>query len=340
MPGKTLLEVCLRTLTRNRDRAFELLKLALTRPRFDADAVERMRSQILAGLRRSSENPSQIAGRKLLKTLFPEHPYGNSVMGSAETVPLIKIVDLKQFQAQRFAKDNLVVSVVGDLTADVLGKLLDSVFGSLPETASPWKLPDTIATAGNRTIVIDKPIPQSVIRFGQSGIKRSDPEFFAAYIMNYVLGGGGFESRLYREIREKRGLAYSVYTYLSPYKHTGLIMGGSATANARAAETIKILKNEWRRMADQGLTRTELDDAKTYLTGSYPLRFSSSRQIAAMMTGIQLERLGIDYIDQRNSFINSVTLDDVNQVAKKLLDADSLTVVVVGQPDGVQAEGH
>ena len=127
-------------------------------------------------------------------------------MGSAETVPLIKIVDLKQFQAQRFAKDNLVVSVVGDLTADVLGKLLDSVFGSLPETASPWKLPDTIATAGNRTIVIDKPIPQSVIRFGQSGIKRSDPEFFAAYIMNYVLGGGGFESRLYREIREKRGL--------------------------------------------------------------------------------------------------------------------------------------
>ena len=330
----------LRTLTRNRDRAFELLKLALTRPRFDADAVERMRGQILAGLRRSSENPSKIAGRKLLKTLFPKHPYGNSVMGSAETVPLIKIFDLKQFQAQRFAKDNLVVSVVGDLTADVLGKILDSVFGSLPEAASPWKLPDTVPTAGNRTIVIDKPIPQSVIRFGQSGIKRSDPEFFAAYIMNYVLGGGGFESRLYREIREKRGLAYSVYTYLSPYKHTGLIMGGSATANARADETIKILKNEWRRMADQGLTQTELDDAKTYLTGSYPRRFSSSRQIAAMMTGIQLERLGIDYIDQRNSFINSVTLDDVNQVAKKILDADSLTIVVVGQPDSVQAEGQ
>ena len=247
---------------------------------------------------------------------------------------------MKQFQAQRFAKDNLVVSVVGDLTADVLGKLLDSVFGSLPEAASPWKLPDTIPTAGNRTSVIDKPIPQSVIRFGQAGIKRNDPEFFAAYIMNYVLGGGGFESRLYREIREKRGLAYSVYTYLSPYRHTGLSMGGSATANARAAETIKILKNEWRRMADQGLTQSELDDAKTYLTGSYPLRFSSSRQIAAMMTGMQLERLGIDYIDQRNSFLNSVTLDDVNQVAKKILDADSLTIVVVGQPDGVQAEGQ
>ena len=330
----------LRTLTRNRDRVFELLKLALTRPRFDADAVARMKSQILAGLRRRSENPRQIAGRMLLKTLFPGHSYGNPVMGSAETIPFIKIVDLKLFQAQRFAKDNLVVSVVGDVTAVALGKLLDSVFGSLPETASPWKLPDIMATAGNRTIVIDKPIPQSVIRFAQAGIKRNDPDFFAAYIMNYVLGGGGFESRLYREIREKRGLAYSVYSYLSPYNHTGIIMGGSATANARAAETIKILKNEWRRMADQGLTRTELDDAKTYLTGSYPLRFSSSRQIAAMMTGIQLERLGIKYIDQRNSFINTVTLDDVNQVAKKLLDADALTLVVVGRPDGVQAEGQ
>ena len=330
----------LRTLTRNRDRAFELLKLALTRPRFDADAVARMRSQILAGLRRRSENPHQIAGRTLLKTLFPGHSYGSPVMGSAETVPVIKNVDLKLFQAQRLAKDNLVVSVVGDLTADALGKWLDYVFGSLPETASPWKLADITATAGNRTILIDKPIPQSVIRFGQAGIKRNDPDFFAAYIMNYVLGGGGFESRLYKEVREKRGLAYSVYSYLSPYNHAGLIMGGSATANARAAETIKILKNEWRRMADQGLTRTELDDAKTYLTGSYPLRFSSSRQIAAMMTGIQLERLGINYIDQRNSFINSVTLDDVNQVAKKLLDANSLTVVVVGQPDSVQAKGQ
>ena len=330
----------LRTLTRNRERAFGLLKLALTRPRFDADAVARMRSQILAGLRRRSENPRQIAGRTLLKTLFPSHSYGNPVMGSAETVPVIKIVDLKLFQAQRLAKDNLVVSVVGDVTADALGKLLDTVFGSLPETASPWKLADITATTGNRTIVINKPIPQSVIRFGQDGMKRNDPDFFAAYIMNYVLGGGGFESRLYKEVREKRGLAYSVYSYLSPYNHAGLIMGGSATANARAAETIKILKNEWQRMADQGLTRTELDDAKMYLTGSYPLRFSSSRQIAAMMTGIQLERLGIKYIDQRNSFINTVTLDDVSRVAKNLLDADSLTLVVVGQPDGVQAEGQ
>ena len=328
----------LRTLTRNRDRAFELLKMALTRPRFDVDAVARIRSQTLAELRRSSENPRQIAVRTLLKTLFPSNSYGSPVMGSAETVPVIKVVDLKQFQAQRFAKDNLVVSVVGDVTTDFLEKMLDSVFGSLPETAIPWKLEDIKATSGNRTIVIDKPIPQSVIRFGQAGIKRNDPDFFAAYIMNYVLGGGGFESRLYKEVREKRGLAYSAYSYLSPYNHSGLIIGGSATENARVAETISILKNEWRRMADRGLTRTELEDAKKYLTGSYPLRFSSSRQIAAVMTGIQLERLGIDYIDHRNGFINSVTLGDVNRVAKNLLDADSITLVVVGQPDGVQAE--
>ncbi len=330
----------LRTLTRNSDQAFELLKLALTRPRFDAGSVARVRSQILADLRRRSENPRQIAGQTLLKTMFPGHSYGNPVVGLAETIPAIKIVDLRLFQGQRLAKDNLVVSVVGDVTADALRKILDPVFGSLPEKASPPKLADIKATAGNRIIVIEKPIPQSVIRFGQAGIKRNDPDFFAAYIMNYVLGGGGFESRLYTEVREKRGLAYSVYSYLSPYNHSGLIIGGSATANARVAETIKIIKNEWRRMADRGLTQTELDDAKTYLTGSYPLRFSSSRQIAAMMTGIQLERLGINYIDQRNSFINIVTLDEVNRVAKNLLDADSLTLVVVGQPDGVQAEGQ
>ena len=231
-----------------------------------------------------------------------------------------------------------MVSVVGDLTADILGKLLDSVF-VLPETASPWKLSDTIATAGNRTIVIDKPIPQSVIRFGQSGIKRSDPEFFAAYIMNYLLGGGFESGFIERSARSGASHTLSILTF-PRINILGSLWVGLQPPTPGQGETIKILKNEWRRMADQGLTQTELDDAKTYLTGSYPLRFSSSRQIAAMMTGIQLERLGIDYIDQRNSFINSVTLDDVNQVAKKILDADSLTIVVVGQPDSVQAEGQ
>jgi len=338
--GRDSFSGSLRTLTRNHDRAFELLKLAMTEPRFDSEAVERIRSQILAGIRRSSEDPRRIAGRTLIKTLFPDHPYGRAVRGSAESVPVIKLVDLNLFKSQRLAKDNLVVSVVGDVTPAALGRLLDSSFAALPAKASPWQLDEAKTNTGNRTIIVDKPIPQSVIRFGQAGIKRDDPDFFPAYVMNYVLGGGGFESRLYEEVREKRGLAYSAFSYLSPFNHAALIMGGAGTANERAAETVKILKDEWRRMSERGLSAEELDGAKTYLTGSYPLRFSSSGRIASMLTGIQLERLGIDYIDKRNGYVNAVTLQDVNRVAKKLLDPDNLTLVVVGQPDGIASEGQ
>ena len=325
----------LRTLSWNRDRAFKLLKIAINKPRFDSQAVERVRSQILAVIRRSFEDPGQIASQNMLKALFPNHPYGKPVQGYATSVSMIKPDDLKLFQSRRLAKDNLVISVVGDIRAGSLGELIDFVFGSLPENASPWKLEEFSPNTGNRTIVIEKPIAQSIIRFGQAGIRRSDSDFFAAYIVNYVLGGGGFGSRLYTEVREKRGLAYSIYSYLSPFKHSGVIIGGAGTANGRVAETIKILKKEWRRMSDQGLNIKELNDAKLYLSGSYSIRFSSSRRIARIMTGIQLERLGIDYIDKRNGLINDVSLQSVNRVAKKLLDPDNLTLVVVGKPEGV-----
>jgi zinc protease len=330
----------LRTLTRNKDRAFELLRLAITNPRFDSDAVERIRGQILSGLRRSSENPNRIAGRELMKAFFPNHPYGRPSRGTLESVPLIKLADLKVFVAERMARDNLVISVVGDISPSELAAVIDATFGPLPAKASPWTLEEASAPDKGRTIVIDKDIPQSLIRFGQPGIKRDDPDFFAAYVMNYVLGGGGFESRLYEEVREKRGLAYSAWSYLLPFNHSALVMGGAGTANARAAETIKIMQGEWKRMADAGLSAQELADAKLHLTGSYALRFSSSRRIAGMLTGIQLEKLGIDYIDKRNGFIQAVTLVDVNRVAKKLLKPDGLTTVVVGRPAGVTSQGQ
>lgn len=328
----------LRTLTANRDEAFRLLRLALTAPRFDSKAVERVRRQILSGLRRSAENPRDIAGRALMKRFFPNHPYGRPSDGTLETVPLIKLADLRLFALQRIARDNLVVGLVGDITADETAHKLDSVFGGLPKNAEPWTLPDIQPVSENRTIVIEKSVPQSIIRFGQGGIKRSHPDFFAAYIMNYVLGGGGFESRLYEEVREKRGLAYSAWSYLSPMNSAGLVLGGAGTANERAGETVKVLRQEWRRMAEHGLTATELRDAKTYLTGSYPLRFTSSRRIASILTGIQLERLGIDYIKKRNGLITAVSHADVNRVAKKLLKPDAITLVVVGKPEGVQLQ--
>lgn len=327
----------LRTLTRNQDTAFDLMRLAVTKPRFDSEAVERIRNQIMAGIRRNSENPQRIAAHNFYLKMFPNHPYGRPSDGSLESIRVINLVDLKLFVSQRLALDNLIISAVGDITPGKLKTVLDQIFGALPPKASPWKITEITPQSANSTVVIEKSIPQSVILFGQAGIKRNHPDFYAAYVMNYVLGGGGFESRLYEEIREKRGLAYSAYSYLYPLDHAGLIIGGTSTANARVNETLSVLKNEWRRMSQKGLTPEELKDAKTYLTGSYALRFSSSQRIARMMTGIQLEKLGIDYIEKRNGYIQSVTLAHTNRVAAKLLDPNNLTTVIVGKPDGVKA---
>ena len=333
--GKDTFSGSVRTLNENRDVAFRLLRLAITQPRFDAEPVERVRSQIISGIRRGSENPRRIANRTLMETLFPDHPYGRTSRGTLESVPRIKNVDLKFFVKQRLARNNLVIGVVGDITPAQLSDILDDVFGGLPGEASSWKLPTTKAAPANRTIIVGKNIPQSIIRFGHGAVKRDDPDFYAAYVMNYILGGGGFESRLYAEVREKRGLAYSAYSYLYPFDQAGLILGGAGTANRRAAETVKIVRNEWQRMASKGVSPEELSGAKQYLTGSYALRFGSSRRIASMLVGLQLDNLGIDYFDKRNKLISAVTIEDVNRVAKRIVDPKNLTLVVVGNPEGL-----
>ena len=324
----------LRTLAGNRDAAFGLLRLAVTAPRFDDEPVARIRSQMLARLERRSEDPDEIASRTLWRTLFPNHPYGRPVDGTPRSIAAIATGDLRRFAASRLARGNLVVGVVGDVTPADLAPLLDATFGGLAETAAPWRLAEVRPTAAGETVVVRKGVPQSAILFGQEGLKRDDRDYYAAYVMNYVLGGGGFTSRLYNEVREKRGLAYSIYTFLNPLDSAALILGGAGTANARVAETLRLVRAEWRHTAD-GLTESELADAKTYLTGSFPLRFSSSGRIAAILIGMQLEGLGIDYLDRRNGYIEALTLDHVDRVARRLLAADRLTVVVVGEPDGL-----
>lgn len=325
------------TLTENRDTAFNLLFLALTKPRFDSEPVTRIRAQILAGIRQDTENPGAIARQTLFKTLFPSHPYGRPTDGLMDDVGAITRADLKAFTAERLAKDNLIIGVVGDIKAETLAALLDSTFGGLPDKAKPWALAEVEPEGAGRTLVVNKSVPQSSIVFAEKGLKRDHPDFYAAYVMNYVFGGGGFTSRLYNAIREERGLAYSVYSGLQPLDHAGLIFGAAATANANVAETIGLVRREWTRMADLGMTEKELADAKTYLTGSYPLRFTSSGSVAAMLVGIQMDNLGIDYMDRRNGLIEAVSLADVNRTAKNLLRADNLTVVIVGNPEGVKS---
>ncbi len=326
-----------RTLSVNLGAAFDLLRLALTQPRFDADPVARIRSQLLTIIRRNSEDPDVIAGRAMRRALFPDHPYGRPVMGTEDSVKAITTADLKRFTAERLGRDNVLIGVVGDIGADQLAALLDGVFGGLPGQAAPWRLPEVTPAATGHTIVVRKAVPQSAILFAQAGIKRDNKDFYPAYVMNYVLGGGGFTSRLYNEVREKRGLAYSVYTALSPMASSALLQGGAGTANARVAETLGVVRAEWRRLAADGVEAAELADTKTYLTGSFPLRFSSSGRIAAILVAMQIDNLGIDFLERRNSYVEAVTRDAVNQVARRLLDPDGLTTVVVGEPEGVSS---
>jgi zinc protease len=322
-------------LSETQDEAFNLLQLAINKPRFDDAAVNRMRLQIASGLRRKTESPRDLAARELMAQLFPSHPYRRDIDGTLETVPVIKTADMRQFMVERLARDNLVVSAVGDITSAQLEKRLDQLFGTLPMKAKPWLLARPTPAAADRVIVIERAMPQSVIRWGQAGVLRKDPNFFPAYVMNHILGGAGFESRLMTEVREKRGLAYSTSSSLSTLDQAGLLTGAADTRNDSAAKTIEVVRAEWQRMHDIGVTQEELNDAKTYITGSYGLQFTSSSAIAGVLLGIQIEELGIDYIERRDRLIAAVTANDVNRVAKSLLTPDKLTVVIVGKPEGV-----
>lgn len=328
----------LKTLNRNRDEAVELLRLAISEPRFDTDAVERIRQQIQAMLARSSTDPDEIAGQVWWKAVFPDHAYGRPVEGTPASIAAIAVEDMKAMVSRRFARDRLLVGVVGDITPVELGPLLDRAFGALPaKGGGPLGVADVAPAAAGQTFIVRQDVPQSVVLFGHAGVKRDHPDYYTAYVMNYVLGGGGFASRLYEEVREKRGLAYSVYSYISPMEAAAVYSGGVSTENSRVAESLSVIREEWARMRDHGVTDEELKDAKTYLTGSFPLRFTSTNQIARMLVSMQYNDLGIDYIDRRNSYIEAVTADDIRRVAGELMKPDDLTIVIVGDPQGVEA---
>lgn len=323
-----------RFLSENRDEAAALLKLALTQPRFDADAIERVRQQVLSGLRSDAQDPNDIAGITFSAMAYGDHPYGRSGKGTIDSVAALTREDLQAAHLGALARDRLYVGAVGDITAEELGVFLDDLLGDLPETGAPIPGPAQVTLSGGVTVV-PYDTPQSVALFGHIGIERDDEDFFAAFVMNHILGGGGFESRLMTEVREKRGLTYGVYSYLLPKDLAAVYMGSVASANDRVAEAVEVIKAEWARMATEGVTAEELDAAKTYLTGAYPLRFDGHGQIASIMTAMQMQGLGLDYITTRNDKVNAVTLEDISRVAERVLQPENLRFVVVGQPEGL-----
>jgi zinc protease len=321
------------TLTKNADESFELLRLALNEPRFDQDAVERIRQQILAGLEFDSNDPENVAAREWYKLAFADHPYALPVKGTKDTVGAIGPGDLKSYANRIFARDTLKVAVVGDINAETLAKVLDEVFGGLPASGNLTSVPEAKPPVGPQEKLVEMNIPQSVAQFGHSAFKRNDDDFIASYMLNYILGGGGFSSRLMEEVREKRGLAYSVYSYVHPYERAAIYAGNVATKSEAIGTSLDVIRGEIGRMAESGPSEEELQKAKQYLTGSYALRFDTNSKIASQLIWIQLQDLGLDYVDKRNDLINAVSLDDVKRVAKRLLKADGLIVTIVGKPE-------
>jgi zinc protease len=336
--GRDYFHGSLRALNEHRDEAVDLLRLALTKPRFDTEAVERVREQELSVLRRDTTNPNDLAGRRWWQTAFPGHPYGRETKGTLETVPRITVDDLRGYVRRVFARNELKVSIVGDVDERSAGELIDRVFGGLPAKNDLKPIPDATPSGLGRRIVIDVDVPQAVVTFGGPGMARHDPQFMAAYVANHILGGGSFSSRLYKEVREKRGLAYGVSDSLIWFRHAAVVLGGTATQADRTADALAVIEQQVKRMAENGPTAEELAAAKSYLKGSYALTLDTSGKIAAQLTQIQIDNLGIDYIQRRGALIDAVTIEDARKAAHRLYGGGML-VTVAGRPKGLASSG-
>ncbi|HWA90993.1 MAG TPA: pitrilysin family protein [Rhizomicrobium sp.] len=321
--------VTLVTLSANAKDAFKLLGLALAHPRFDADAIQRVRAQMLRNLDRKDEDPAEVASREFDRLFFAGHPYAHASDGDRPGIAAIARADLAGFVASHVVRGGLKIAVAGDVDAKTLSDYLKSTFGPL----SP-RQPPSPPRAGRLGAVgvhaVAMAVPQPNIAFGVPGVLRSDKDFLPAYVANYILGGGGFSSRLMHDVREKRGLTYDISTDLTDLKRAGAIEGLVATRADAVKETIQTLRDTMAKFAADGPTVQELTDAKTYLTGSYPLAFASNAGTAAQLASFQRAGLDVGYVARRNGLIAAVTLDDVRRAAKRLFDPKRLTIVVAG----------
>jgi len=328
----------LKTLSQNKDRAFELLRLAITEPRFDAEPLERMREANQARIRNSLSDPQWMAARILNDTGFSDHPYAQNSGGTLSSLEKISSDDLKAFVAKRLARDNLVVSVAGDITAEELAIRLDEIFKTLPKSADLKGISDHVLQNQGKIILYRHDIPQTVIQMIQPGIAKNDPDYHRAQIMNFILGSSGFGSRLMREIREKRGLTYGIYSSFYHLDHLNGLLVSSSTGNETVSELLSLVMEQWKKMKSTPVSPEELDTAKSYLIGSLPLSLTSTDQISQLLLGMQLDDLPIDYLDQREHHIRAAQVQDIQAVAKKYLNQDLFLTVLVGQPEHIKAD--
>ncbi|MCE3230362.1 MAG: peptidase domain protein [Alphaproteobacteria bacterium] len=332
--SQDVFQISFRTIKENVGEAFRVLNTLLSKPRFDDVSLARVKNQILSVLQQSLHNEHTLASQKLNARIYGDHPYGKPIQQTLKEFSKVTDDQLRQFMVNRFGRDQLLVSIVGDITAHETKDYLDKTFGNLPEKATPTDIIDAkLLNIG--TIAIETlNIPQSLVYFTQPGIPRTHPDFYAAFVLMKIMGDGQFESRLWNEIREKRGLAYGIDADLNWLQHASLLLGGTATKNTSAKDVIDIIRNVWKEMSE-GATQAELDFVKKRMIGSFALNFSSTIKIAKALLMYQIDNLGLNYINKRNEIIAALTLDDVNKVAKSLLKPEQLTFVIVGQPQGI-----
>jgi len=328
----------LRVLSANREEGFELLRLALTQPRFDADMIDQRRAQVIAALHQANQRPASVAARTLMATEFAGHPYANDPDGTPDDLKKLTAQNLKQRAASLLSRNGLIVAAVGDIDEAELGRLLDRAFGSLPVGTPPPLPPEWKPPVKARTVVVERPVPQSTALLALPGVARDDPDWYAALAMNHILGGGGQQSRLFHEVRERRGLAYGASSSLRVYKRAALLVVSTASANERIAEAIRVVRAELARLRTEGPTEQEFADAKTYLTGALALSLDSSGAIAGLLHSMQVDNLSPDHLTKRPALIAAVKIDDVRRLARRVLRDDALTTVVVGKPVGVISE--
>lgn len=326
--GADSIGASLRSLSEHADEAFRLLGMALAQPRFDEDALARLRDQFILRLERTLSSPNGIANRAFTQQVFEGHPYGR--VQTTASLRAIGADDLRALHRARLARDNVIIAAVGDIDPDRLARQVDAALASLPVQAASWELPPATWPNASATQVIARRQAQAVMVFGLPGLKRNDPDYYGLQVMNWILGGGGFSSRLVEEVRDERGLAYSVSTGLQPMQAAAMIVGGTASQGEGARQALAIIKAEMARMAQSGVTAQELRAAKSNLIGAFPLRLSSNAQIAAMMASMQYHGLPRDYVDRYDDLIGQVTAAQVQSLARRLLDLDRLQVTLVG----------
>ncbi|MER2520014.1 MAG: pitrilysin family protein [Bdellovibrionales bacterium] len=333
--GRDEISGSLKALSADKDKAFEMLALALTKPRFAPREIEQLRAQQLSSIRAQFSSPDWQARFVLLKHIFEGHPYAMRRLGSLESVSGLRRDDVVRFASDHFAREGLVVAVAGDMTPQELSVALDKVFGALPRNARNAAIREVAWPQDTPVILVQRSGTQTNLMFAMPGPKRDDPDWHAAEIANYILGGGGFSSRLMKDVRSDKGLTYGIHTGLAAMEHGGMIMGDAATDNARTGEAWGVIRATLRRFYEDGVSAKEIAAAKDYLTGSMPLALTSTDKISGVLVDIQRENLGIDYLDRRNDLIRSVTQEDVERVIRKWFDPDKITLSLAGKPEGI-----